>query len=215
MDGDLCPLEDIVAIAQKYNAFIILDEAHSTGVLGPRGAGFSAAVGLQDKVHVRIYTFGKAMGVHGACISASKTVIRYITNFARPFIYTTAPSPHQVASISCAFKFLESNIGLQDVLTQRIANYLAYMEAFGNRTHSASAIQTLIVPGNEQIRSVSTRLQEAGFDVRPILYPTVPKGTERLRICLHVFNTQEEISSLTNMLKSETSSSRLGSLARA
>ena len=210
MDGDLCPLEDIVAIAQKHNAFIILDEAHSTGVLGPRGAGFSVAVGLHDKVHVRIYTFGKAMGVHGACISASQTVIRYITNFARPFIYTTAPSPHQVASISCAFKFLESNIGLQHILTQRIATYLASMGALANRTHSASAIQTLIVPGNEQIRSVSARLQDAGFDVRPILYPTVPKGTERLRICLHVFNTPEEISSLTSMLNSETSSGAFG-----
>lgn len=207
MDGDACPLAQIVALAEKYNAFIILDEAHSTGVMGPRGAGLSVALDLHHKAHIRIYTFGKAMGVHGACISASETVIRYLINFGRPFIYTTAPSPHQVASISCAFSFLESNIALQEALRQRIRTYLSRTDRLANKTESASAIQTLIVPGNEAIRRVANRLQNAGFDVRPILSPTVPKGTERLRICLHVYNSDEEVTNLAAMLIDEMSDS--------
>lgn len=203
MDGDVCPLQEIVTLAAKYNAFIILDEAHSTGVVGPHGAGLSVRMRIHDKVHVRIYTFGKAMGVHGACIAGSKTVVRYLVNFARPFIYTTAPSPHQIASISCAFTFLRSNMSLQQTLGERIATYLASAGSLHNRTNSSSAIQTLIVPGSQQVRGLARTLQAAGLDVRPIMYPTVQKGTERLRICLHVYNTEEEIARLTTMLKSE------------
>lgn len=201
MDGDTCPLSEIVELAEKYNAFIVLDEAHSTGVTGAQGAGYAVAKGLQAKVDIRIYTFGKGMGVHGACVAGSTSLIQYLINFARPFIYTTAPSPHEVISIHCAFQFLARHIHLQDALQEKTRIYLSAVGSLPNRTASTSAIQTLLCPGNENARRVATTLRQKGFDVRPILYPTVPRGWERLRICLHAFNTDEDIRSLTDVIK--------------
>ena len=200
MDGDECPLREIINLSEKYNASVILDEAHSTGVVGAHGAGLCIAKDLQDKIDIRIYTFGKAMGVHGACVAGSETLIHYLLNFARPFIYTTALSQHSVASIQCAFDYLSANISLQQTLRNKIDLYLAGVRQFHNRTPSLSAIQTIICPGNAVVKRAADSLQHIGFDVRPIVYPTVPKGTERLRICLHSFNSDDEITSLTNAL---------------
>lgn len=202
MDGDECPLPQIIALAEKYDATLILDEAHSTGVAGPKGAGLAVKHNLHEKIDIRIYTFGKGMGVHGACVAGADTLIRYLINFARPFIYTTALSQHQVASIHCAFAYLGSNMNLQAKLKNKIDLYLREAGSLANRTSSHSAIQTILCPGNENVRQLAIALQEKGFDVRPILSPTVPKGTERLRICLHTFNTDEEIHDLTQTLMS-------------
>lgn len=202
MDGDECPLQEIVHLADRYDAVVMLDEAHSTGVTGPKGAGISVEQNLQEKVAIRIYTFGKGMGVHGACVAGSEKLVQYLINFSRPFVYTTALSQHQIASIHCTFKFLVSNITLQDTLRKKIDLYLKRASHLPNRTSSRSAIQTVLCPGNEKVREVAGALQQKGFDVRPILYPTVPEGTERLRICLHTFNSDDEIMSLTETLRS-------------
>lgn len=201
MDGDTCPLNEISRLAAAHDAVIILDEAHSTGVIGTRGAGYCVDQNLEDKIDIRIYTFGKGMGVHGACVAGSETLIQYLINFARPFIYTTALSQHQVASIHCAFDFLASHNTLQQTLKDKIALYLQGVVELANRTPSNSAIQTVLCPGNESVRQMARTLQERGFDVRPILSPTVPQGSERLRICLHTFNHDEEIASLTGLLR--------------
>jgi 8-amino-7-oxononanoate synthase len=202
MDGDECPLQEIIKLAEIYNATIILDEAHSTGVKGPNGAGICVDQKLHDKVHIRVYTFGKGMGVYGACVVGSQALIDYLINFARPLIYTTALSQHEVASIYCAFEFLGANANLQNTLRKKIELYLSGVRKLPNRTQSMSSIQTIICPGNEAVKQMAERLQGNGFDVRPILYPTVAKGTERLRICLHTFNSDDEIISLTQALAS-------------
>jgi 8-amino-7-oxononanoate synthase len=201
MDGDVCPLAEIVQLSEKYDATLIVDEAHSTGVAGPNGAGLCVENGLQDKIAIRIYTFGKAMGVHGACVVGSQKLIQFLINFARPFIYTTALSQHAVASIHCAFVYLRTNIVLQQTLKNKIDVYLRAVENLPNRIPSPSAIQTVLFPGNDVARGAADTLQKKGFDVRPILYPTVLKQTERLRLCLHSFNSDEEIASLTNALR--------------
>ena len=200
MDGDECPLPQIIALAEAYDAAIILDEAHSTGVAGPKGAGLAVKHNLHEKIDIRIYTFGKGMGVHGACVAGSDALIRYLINFARPFIYTTALSQHQLASIHCAFAYLGSKMDLQEKLQSKIDLYLSEAGNLANRTQSRSAIQTVLCPGNENVRQLANALQEKGFDVRPILSPTVPKGAERLRICLHTFNSDKEILALTEAL---------------
>lgn len=201
MDGDCCPLEELVALTDKYNAALILDEAHSTGVMGQGGSGMSVSAGMHSRIGVRIHTFGKAMGVHGACVVGSKILQQYLINFARPFVYTTALPPHSITAVDCSFNYLEQNISLQQTLSQVIHAYLEEVSPLTNRTQSLSSIQTIIVPGNENTIAAARTLQQLGFDVRPILSPTVPEGSERLRICLHTFNTVPQIKELVNHLK--------------
>lgn len=201
MNGDECPLSEIIKLSEMYNACILLDEAHSTGVTGSKGEGFCVSKDLHKKIHLRIYTFGKAMGVHGACVAGSSVLIDYLINFARPFIYTTALSQHGVASIQCAFDYLSENNSLQEILRKKIELYLSGVQTILNRTPSFSAIQTILCPGNDVVKSMANALQQEGFDVRPIVYPTVPIGGERLRICLHSFNTDDDIRSLTDILR--------------
>lgn len=200
MDGDECPLPALTTLAEKYDAAVILDEAHSTGVEGSDGSGSAIAQGLESKVDIRIHTFGKALGVHGACVVGSTALIQYLMNFARPFIYTTALPPHSLVSIDCALDHLKNNPGLQRMLKSKITNFLKHVD-FSNRVASKSAIQTAIFPGNDAARQAASTLQQQGFDVRPILSPTVPRNSERLRICLHSFNDDEDIVKLAEALK--------------
>lgn len=200
MDGDECPLQDLTSLAAQYGAFVILDEAHSTGVRGDNGSGLATSLGLEKNIDIRLYTFGKAMGVHGACVAGSEKLIQYIINFARPFIYTTSLAPHSIIAIEGAFDYLAQNPGLQQALQKNIESFLEGVSAVTNRTSSRSAIQTVLFPGNENSKANALKLQQSGFDIRPVLSPTVPAGTERLRICLHTYNTVDEIAKLTTQL---------------
>jgi 8-amino-7-oxononanoate synthase len=202
MDGDECVLRGICALAKKYDARIILDEAHSTGIFGKEGNGLANRDNLQEEIKVRVYTFGKAMGVHGACVACDAETKNLLVNFSRPFIYTTAPADHSVVSVSCAFDYLAANTGLQEELRSKIAFFRDHADGMRGWNRSASQIQVVVVEGHEQVTKAATKLQEQGFDVRPILSPTVKEGQERLRICLHTYNTNEEIESLTEAMKS-------------
>jgi 8-amino-7-oxononanoate synthase len=199
MDGDQCPLSNFVELSEKYNASIILDEAHSTGVMGKNGNGLANSMILQSKIDIRIYTFGKAMGTHGACVVGSLALIRYLINTARPFIYTTALPVHAIASIKCSFEFLKKNMNLQPELAKKVDLFLSRVKT-AKQIMSSSAIQCVVIPGNVRVRKASDLLQKNGFDVRPILSPTVPKGSERLRVCLHTYNSENEIIGLASAL---------------
>jgi 8-amino-7-oxononanoate synthase len=201
MDGDAAPLSEITILAEKYEAVVIVDEAHGTGVYGRSGSGLTVANHVEKKIDIRIYTFGKAMGIHGACVTGSKMLTDYLINFARPFIYTTALPLHSIVAIEKAFQYLSLNEKLQDQLQQKISHFLKHTSFISNRTRSNSAIQTIITPGNQNAKETAAYLQQNGFDIRPILSPTVPKDKERLRICLHTFNTDEEIERLADALK--------------
>ena len=156
---------------------------------------------LEDKIPVRIYTFGKAMGVHGACVAGDKMLINYLINFGRPFIYTTAMPPHSLVAINCAFDFLSRQIGLQEILQTKIKLFLKEFEKMKwNSAKSNSAIQNVIIPGNTNVKELSHFLQHHQFDCRSILSPTVKEGSERIRICLHSFNSDHEIAELNHVL---------------
>ena len=203
MDGDFAPLEALVTLCEKYDAKLIVDEAHSTGIWGAHGNGLADHLGLGDRVYAKIYTFGKAMGIHGACIAGSETLIHYLINFARPFIYTTAPSPFELISINSSFSFLRENEWLPSNLHKKITLFKSLIKVKDQYLiKSESPIQAIKVPGNQQVKEISDVLLQDGFDVRPILSPTVKPGEERLRICLHTFNSDQEIDDLCSLLNS-------------
>lgn len=197
MDGDLAPLAELTKICEDHGAHLIIDEAHSTGIWGEKGQGLSYELNLENKVFAVVHTFGKAMGIHGATISGSKLLKEALINFARPFIYTTAPSDHEVCSVDQAFSFLGSHPSLQANLFHKIGLFNELNPNYANE----SAIKSVIIGGNEKTKAASERLTELGYDIRPILSPTVTEGSERLRICLHSFNTEKDIINLSQHLK--------------
>ncbi len=200
MDGDFSPIKDIIALSKKYEANIIIDEAHSTGCFGVHGNGWLCEKELENEIFARVYTFGKAIGVHGACIAGSKTLIDFLINFGRPFIYTTALPLQSILAIDEAFTFIAANSHLRQELEARIRLFKDFVKNQLSYNTSNTAIQPLIIPGNERIKAVARNLNDYGFDVRPILAPTVKPGRERLRISLHAFNGDEEIQNLVGSL---------------
>lgn len=203
MDGDMAPLEELAKIAEKFNAFLIVDEAHASGIFGEKGQGLVQELGIQHKVFARINTFGKAPGCHGAVILGSKGLKDYLINFSRSFIYTTALPPHSVATILVVYRELYRGISQ----IQSLKNNIHYFreQVVKNNLESAfleskSAIQSCIIPGNDRVQYVAQNINKEGFDVKPILSPTVPKDKERLRFCIHAFNSEEEINRVLKIL---------------
>jgi 8-amino-7-oxononanoate synthase len=203
MDGDAPNVEELVTLCEKYNCYLVIDEAHALGVFGDFGEGLIQYQGLQDKVFARIMTFGKGLGCHGAAILGSQELKSYLVNFARSFIYTTGLSPHSVATILIAYQYLKSEKEAIQKLKNNIQFFNQEKLQMGLKpmfVYSKSAIQCAIIPGNEKVKSIANQLQENGFDVKAILSPTVPEGQERLRFCLHSNNSEKEISEVLKLL---------------
>jgi 8-amino-7-oxononanoate synthase len=200
MDGDQAPLQEMAAICAKYGAQLIVDEAHATGVVGTSGEGLVQQLGLQKKCFARIHTFGKAVGCHGAIVLGNDTLREYLINFSRAFIYTTALPETSVRAIRDAYRLFPELSGHREQLRQLIGAFREQVLHL-KRPESVTPIQVVIIPGNEAVKKTAMRCQDNGLDVRPILYPTVPKGSERLRIVLHSFNTEQELSRLLPFLK--------------
>jgi len=199
MDGDSCPLYDLVQCCQKYKAHLIVDEAHATGILGQQGEGMVQQQGLQDAIFARIHTFGKACGCHGAVVLGSTLLRDYLINFARSLVYSTALPPHSVQAIKNSYALFPTMHQQRDQLHGLIKTFQATPIQY-HKLVSDSPIQAVIIPGNENVKRVAAVLQQGNIDVRPILYPTVAKNKERLRIVLHSFNTAAELKQLVALL---------------
>jgi len=203
MDGDSPDLRAFADFCKESNCRLVIDEAHAVGVFGENGEGLVQYLGLQDAIFARMVTFGKAIGCHGAAVLGSKILKNYLVNFARSFIYTTGLPPHSVATILAAYENLQSSKRVQEGLKTRIGSFNLELEELRLEPYfipSDSAIHCCIVGGNTNAKSIAKKIQERGFDIRPILSPTVPEGQERLRICLHSFNTKEEITEMLALL---------------
>lgn len=203
MDGDTAPLKEVVYLAKHYRAALVVDEAHATGVIGQKGEGLVAEMGLEDKVFARVHTYGKAMGCHGAVVLGSNKLKEFMVNFARSFIYTTALPPHSVAAIDAAYDYLDSAGFSNRELHELIAYFREQINVNTQEwKDNLSPIQVLILGSNEKAKATANALQAAGLQVNPILHPTVPLGSERLRVCLHSFNTREQVDMLFHTLNS-------------
>ena len=202
MDGDAAPLAGLVEISKAYDLNLIVDEAHSTGVYGSVGQGLVNELGLSAFVFARIYTFGKALGCHGAAIVGDALLIQFLINFARSFIYTTAMPVHNVLAIKNALLVLKSTKN-RTVLSENVAHFRAMivknnLEKFFIKSNSP--IQSAIIASNEEVKRISHQLNAHNFDVKPILSPTVPAGQERIRFCVHSHNTSADIQEILFLL---------------
>lgn len=197
MDGDRAPLLEILKLAKKYSAYIILDEAHALGVVSK--FGLAEKLGVEKEIFIRIYTFGKALGCHGAVVCCDSKIRDYLINFSRPFIYSTGLPPTSIAAIRRGYELLESSEKQIEILGHKISEFRKLISRM-DTVKNESAIFSVIIPGNRKCKDFSSFLIKNGFDIRAICAPTVPSGQERLRICIHSFNTEEEILSLSKLL---------------
>ena len=202
MDGDEAPLQAIADLCQQYNALLLVDEAHATGIYGSNGQGLVSQLGLENKVLARVHTFGKALGLHGAAVVGSSVLKEYLINFARSFIYATGLPPKSYLQIQQAYLQLH-HIDKQE-LTSLIQYYNAHKPnlASGHFLQSQSPIQGVILGSNKLALQLAAYLLAAGIHAKAILSPTVPAGKERIRLCLHIFNTTQQIDALFELLKS-------------
>lgn len=183
MDGDRAPLADLIAVARRHDGWLVVDEAHATGVLGPEGRGLAHALeGAPDVIS--LHTCGKALGASGALLLAPRLIRDYLVNRARPFIYATAPSPLMAAAVRAALGIVRRDDGRR----ARLAGLVAFAgRELARRcaiAPSGSHIQPVILGADERAVSVAKALVAEGFDVRAVRPPTVPEGTARLRLSL-------------------------------
>jgi 8-amino-7-oxononanoate synthase len=189
MDGDLCPLTEIVELKDRHGALLFLDEAHAFGLLGPRGMGLAAQLGVQDRVDFQMGTFSKAAGLSGGYLALSTAWRDLLVNRARSFVYSTAPPPALAHAAIAALEKIRSADG--DHRRMRLRENISVLSA-----KNPSPIVPVLLGSNEAALNASARLEERGFLVPAIRYPTVPRGTARLRISLSAAHSPESVAAL-------------------
>ncbi|MCB9448248.1 MAG: aminotransferase class I/II-fold pyridoxal phosphate-dependent enzyme [Flavobacteriales bacterium] len=202
MDGDRAPLTELTDVCLETGAHLIVDEAHATGLFGEKGEGMVVEMGLEQEVFCRVHTFGKSLGCMGAAVVGPLQLREYLINFARPLIYTTALPPVAVDIIRQSYALFPGMMKERDDIAS-LTTYLynALVSRFGGRvTGKHGPILSLQVPGNAEVKKWCAVLQQEGMDIRPILSPTVARGTERIRICIHAYNTSGDADLLLSVL---------------
>lgn len=203
MDGDEPNLADFVSVCKEFGWHLIVDEAHGLGVRGESGKGSSFDLSNSEDVFARVLTFGKAAGFHGAAVLGSKVLIDFLVNFCRPFIYSTALPPSDYKKLQqLLLHLIDADLERKqlNVLIEHFRNWQVNQTIY-KFISSFSPIQNLLVPGNAEISKLAEYLQLNGYDVRPIKSPTVPIGSERLRIILHSFNTKAQLDGMIGLLE--------------
>lgn len=198
MEGDGPDLKALAAYCVEHNFRLIVDEAHSAGILGPDGRGEVAGLEWPGSVFARLVTFGKSLGCHGAAILCSQEMREYLINFSRSLIYTTALPPLSLKAILNAYGWLQADAGAaaRATLFKNMQGFSGFVADLGLSRYmlpAKAAVRCCEIGGNSRVKSLSAALRNAGFDVKPILSPTVPKGRECLRFSLHAFNTESQI----------------------
>ena len=203
-DGDTPNLEELTQFVEKYNCHLVMDESHSLGVFGENGQGLVQNLKLEEKIFARIISFGNALACGGGAIVGSNDLKKHLGNFDARSILTMEISPMS-AAILIAYNHLESEKQTIERLRENIVHFNQELNLLGLKplfVRSKSAIQSAIISGNQNVKRISSQFQEKGFDVKAIFSPEVPEGQERLRFCLHSFNSKEEISEVLRLLSS-------------
>jgi 8-amino-7-oxononanoate synthase len=200
MDGDCAPLREIVALKERYGASLMVDEAHATGLYGERGQGLASQLGVADRVEIQMGTLGKALGVSGGYIAGSRKLVDYLVNRARSFVFSTAPPPAVAAAALAAVKHVPTPEGrmLCETLWANVRSLTSRLAPC--TSHLPSAIVPLIIGGEAEAVELSATLRERGFFVPAIRYPTVARGTARLRLTLTAAHTPDEVVEISEAL---------------
>jgi 8-amino-7-oxononanoate synthase len=219
MDGDLAPLEELADCCARRGWHLILDEAHAGGLAGANGEGLACQLGLEGAVFARIITYGKAFGVAGGMVLGSATLRQYLINYCRAFIYSTGPLAAQVMAVQEAYELVaassDARARLRALRGQLIRGLPAsFCDAAGDaQADSPSAVVPLHFPGNQAVVELSEFLLQQGLALLPVRAPAVPEGSERLRCCLHAFNTPLQVDMLLEALRSAATALRAGNLS--
>jgi 8-amino-7-oxononanoate synthase len=199
MDGDQAPLKEMAKMCKHENIHLIVDEAHGIGIFGENGKGLCQELDIQESCFARVYTYGKAMGCHGAAIVGSQELKDYLINFSRSFIYTTAMPEHSLLSIKAAYQLLVKTPEIEN-LKRSIQYFNSKINSSSNFIESVSAIHCQLNSGNQQVQQLEEKCAARDVFIKSIKSPTVKEGMERIRICLHAFNTATEIDVLVKLL---------------
>lgn len=198
MDGDRAPLRELALLAERYQAQLIVDEAHATGVFGARGQGLCSEAGVQPLV--AIHTCGKAWGSFGAFAVCTRTVKDYLINYARRFIFTTALPPLLMVQWRAVLTVLKEERDRADRVLALAGRFRAALQGVAGTGHSDTQIVPVICGSSREAMAAAAACQRAGFDVRAIRPPTVPSGTSRLRISFHAGLTEQEVDRLAAVI---------------
>ena len=194
MDGDVAPLDKIVELGEKYNALVMVDDAHGEGVLGPNGRGIVSHFKLEGKVDIDIGTMSKAFGVVGGYVAGNSTLIEYLKQKARPFLFSSAPTPPDVGAVLAAVKVLEENDELVKRLWDNADYFKRAMKDLGfDVGHSQTPITPVMLYDAKVSTEFSKKLFEAGVFAQSIGYPTVPKGKARIRVMISASHSKEDL----------------------
>ena len=209
MDGDQAPLVQMAELCARHSWHLIVDEAHAGGVAGDHGQGLVSALGIEELVFSRIITYGKAFGASGGAVLGSSLLRNFLINYCRAFIYSTGPIPAQVVAVQEAYRLVReahsarSQISLlRTLLLEALPeNFRAGFGSEDTDGLNRSAVIPIPCSGNEAVVNLSHQLAAKGYNVRAIRSPSVPHGAERLRCCLHAYNTAAEVHGLAEVLK--------------
>lgn len=201
MDGDAAPLAQIAALKEKYGAWLMVDEAHATGIIGKNGRGLADKLGVGGQIEIQMGTLGKALGASGGYICGSRALIDLLVNRARSFIFSTAPFPAAAAAATAAIRFVQSSEGAQrqKCLRERVAEF---QSSFAIRpSQIPGAIIPIIIGAETSAVAAAAGLRQRNIFVPAIRYPTVARGKARLRVTLTASHTGDDVATLIRALK--------------
>ena len=200
MDGDFAPIKELSDLALKYQALLIVDEAHATGIYGSNGRGLCSLLKKREHI-ISVHPCGKAFSANGAFVTGSESLKKYLINKCRPFIYTTASSPMLLFHIKCVLDILINNPQKRESLKRKAEFFRKQVSSFADIGSSESVIVPIITGSTSSVLLLEKQLRKKGYDIRAIRYPTVLKGKERIRICIHYNHTYKQLKQLVFDLK--------------
>ncbi|HEX6914308.1 MAG TPA: pyridoxal phosphate-dependent aminotransferase family protein [Chitinophagaceae bacterium] len=210
VDGSTAPLESLAQVCSEYRAHLIVNESHSVAIYGEKGEGIIHELGLEDSVFARIHGFGNACGSHGAVVMGTHQLKEFLLNFCNQLMHSTTLSEQTVSTIWEGYKILPQLWQEREHL-RNIISIFQDAELPFRKLKSATPVQHLVIPGIDNVNHAAAELRNAGFDVKPLFFPAVPKGEERLRIVLHSFNTRGEVSWLIQAIQAAAPAETFGS----